>query len=433
MRKTLLIYYLFFGCYTGGIELFLVRLVEALKKENDNNRIIAICDKKLHFANEYKDLMNSIDVVYLNNVYEFMNCEEICFSENEEVLALTFYLLPFMQIEQLKKKYPKTKIHNIFWVPHFEPSYVFLEMEKSFPKFFKNYMYNKIRNIIIELDKNNNIYYLHNRHLEAFENHYKYSVVNPDIKVNHCISKEIPPFNSEIVKNRYNNKYNILSICRFEFPHKGYILGLVDAYAKLKDKYPELTLTLIGDGVNRDLLYKKVNGLPEYMKRDIEMPGIVIGSNLEPYFKKAFVNVSVAGGLTDGAVQGIVSIQGRLYSNTCECYGFFNGSNFIEKRLSVEVGEDIIPYLEKLFTCSEEEYLRLCNNSYLAVKEQFPKSDPTEIMKFENIDPMKSVNNSDMFFFKMYYYYKLLYYSVFRRIKNLLRIFFKGRKNNADK
>ena len=156
------------------------------------------------------------------------------------------------------------------------------------------------------------------------------------------------------LKNRKNN-FEIITCARFDFPHKGYIIGLVKAFNNLKFVYPQLTLTIVGYGEGEQYLKEIINELPDYSKKDINLLGKLLPHELQKAFCKATLNVGLAGALNVGARCALPSIPVRHYTYDCECYGFYENSG--ESALSTKPGDNIEDYISETVNCSDKEYV----------------------------------------------------------------------------
>ena len=159
-----------------------------------------------------------------------------------------------------------------------------------------------------------------------------------------------------------SGRFNILTVSRFEFPHKGYVLGLIKAYAELKNKYPHIELTIVGYGVDESKVHEALNSLSENYKKDVHFIGKVHPEKLVDYYNDANINISVAGCCSQGAKNGTLSIPARHYDYNCEVYGFLPESKpFV---VSEKKGEPVIDYIEQVINMSPDEYCKKCEMAF---------------------------------------------------------------------
>ena len=96
---------------------------------------------------------------------------------------------------------------------------------------------------------------------------YNINFVNPEQYLLKSVIK-INNFNEILVKERFNNRkyFNIISVSRFEFPHKGYVLGLIDDFEKFSLKHKDARLKIVGSGPGEHLLNKRIEKLSSEVK-----------------------------------------------------------------------------------------------------------------------------------------------------------------------
>ena len=201
-----------------------------------------------------------------------------------------------------------------------------------------------------------------------------------------------PKFLEEEIINRYEAKeFLIISIARISFPHKGYLIGLVENFAILKKKYPNVRLRIIGDGPDRQKLNEVINTLSLDVKNSIELVGSVFFSELENYCRDANLNISLAGGVLSASMYGVPTLvvrhSGSLF--TCETYGFLPKSK--DKTVCVDPGEPVLPFIEKVINMTKEQYLDLSRASYKAYFRSNEIVDENYFAQMNNlnVDPHK--------------------------------------------
>jgi hypothetical protein len=346
----------------GGIENYLLRTIRNLKK--NGNRIIWIFPEGGYIDDSFnKDLMDgSVEIINVNlDKFSWIHSLNIKFDNDEEVIALAFNLFNYIFLEMIKKKYNDIRIDSFFWVPHFKEKGVFLE--EFAPKTIQPILRQMIGKIIFSMEKNNNIIYVNKSHLDAFTRKYGYNVENEKAKLLTGSTREILPFDEELALERCKRQvFNIITVGRFSFPHKAYLIGLIQSYGMLKQKYNQLKLTIIGYGQDQDKVIEEIEKLPILAKNDINFVGKVAYDDLRKYFAKAHLNIGVAGTIADGAVTGLISIPVRHYSEVCECYGYLPESR--KYTTSSEPGRPIEEFIEEVINMDKEKYLVLSKKAY---------------------------------------------------------------------
>lgn len=358
--KTFLFIYKDFNL--GGIQTYLIRTIKKLKKENC--RIIWLAPKggivEEGFKKEIFDGYIEIVEVDLDDFF-WINKVNINFYKDEKVTAYAFNIFHFVFLEMIKNKYKSTKIDNFFWVPHFKEKEVFIE--EFAPKSIQSMLRKYIGKIIYIMEQNNNIFYVNKSHLDAFTRTYCYKVEDEDKKLLKGFSREILPFDNNLVLKRSEREvFNIITVGRFSFPHKVYIIGLIREYGLLKQKYNKLKLTIVGYGEGENKVLEAIEKLPEKAKKDVNFVGKVSYDELRKYFEDAQMNIGVAGSIVDGAVTGLISIPVRHYTDKCEGYGYLPESR--DCLVSSSPGKPIKEFIEEVINMDRKKYLELSQKAF---------------------------------------------------------------------
>ena len=346
----------------GGIEKTLIDQFQAYSKRNV--RIVW-----LRYGNSediyepWREIVETckVEIVQVDiNAREWIKKENLFFKPQERVYAVAYEPLDFARLEELSCMY-SNEINCFYQVPHFEGRVNYLE-EFYFRNRKKKFVTRRLRNIYLKWYENGSLTFFSYKHIEEMNKRYQV----PCLERNDLIFKtpvEPPTFNYELAKERAKRQeFRIITCGRFEFPHKGYMFGLIDAYCKLKDSYPQLKLDIVGYGIHEEKIKEYVLKLKSEYAKDISFLGAVAPSRLIEYFNYSHVNVSVAYSLLDGARTGIVSLPARHYTYDCEVYGYLSKKfgNYLDSRK----GEPVEKYIEHLINMEEEEYIKLCKYSY---------------------------------------------------------------------
>lgn len=291
---------------------------------------------------------------------DWFNHSKLSFNPQEVIYAVAFEPIDFVRLEILSQEYSNT--FNIFYqVPHFAGKTNYLE-----EVYLTNCKQKKIISNLAEIYNkwyiNGNLTFFSYRHIEEMCNRYKIPCLG-DTESLFVTPLNLDPYPVEIVKKRAKREeFKIVTCGRFEFPHKGYIFGLVKAYCGLKEKYPQLKLDIIGYGAGANEIRAYVLSMPAELSKDITFLGAISPDKMKYYFNRSHLNISVAYSLLDGAKTGLVSIPVRHYTYECEGYGFLapTSANYLDNR----TGKPVEKYIEKLINMSEENYVKLCHQSY---------------------------------------------------------------------
>ncbi|NBI70812.1 hypothetical protein D3Z50_07030 [Clostridiaceae bacterium] len=348
----------------GGIEVYMDRLVKWLKERGYRIIFLKLCgtvicdDFKADFLDGYVTV-REIDI-HCRRWHEGL---EGIFHADEEIIAYAFDLYQYAMLEKIKVYYHLCHMNTFYWIPHFEEVFP----EKKIPRILGKAAKGYIGRTIQTMDRNRNIIYVNESHMKAFERRYGYkSIYGKEMLVKSL--RSVPPaFDEEKARGRSLRKpFCILSVGRFVFPHKAYLLGLIDSFCSLKSEEPDLKLIIIGYGRDEAIVRKKISEIPKAIRMDIELVGEVAPSGLEAYFDQASVHVGVAGAIMDSAYSGLVSIPVRHYCYQCEGYGYFVDMAQRERLVSDMPGKPIETFLKELIHMDADAYVDLCRQTQIS-------------------------------------------------------------------
>lgn len=374
----------------GGIETYVYKSIKGIIKKGDKAGWISNDFSKINPA--FSALLDEKEVYLIDRGKARQKIAKMC-TEGEfvRINVITFCPRDFVCAEILKKELEKLPIDTFLFVPHFQGDFLYLE--EGFQGNARNIVEKKLSTTYQKMEQNGNLLYFSRKHLTEYRKRYgckesDFSHVNiPEI------SAKIE-FNEDRVKTVFNQaEFTILSVSRLEFPHKGYVLGLVDAFESLCQEYESIRLVIVGDGDGMPILRKKIDGLRKGIAQRIEIVGAVSPNELSAYYDRANVLVSLAGCFTLGARRGVLSLPARHYTEKCEVYGYLPESK--DFSLADSEGYDVIPFLREIIDMPLNEYMRRCRDCY----ESFPIQGQKYFDQIEN----KSKNvlgKADIFYIK---------------------------------
>lgn len=391
----------------GGIEKYIANMSTYLITHN--YRVIWFHEKNTKIAESFRKIM-------LDNRIEKIDVEErgihwfkhpkVNFDTDESPIILSFTPLDMGRAIYLANQNKKNKMRIYYIVPDTTGSAYFIERYfhgKTYKK-----VHEKMRTMIQHWEDANAIYFFSKQQIYPLEENYKINIREQDEKVLPSVL-EIQPLDLDKVKQRANRSpFTIITIGRFDFPHKGYMLGLIRSFGRLKKRHKNLKLQIIGFGPDKKKVIDEIKKLNVDTQKDIELIGEVAPSELYKYLDKASLNISVAGAVRDGGKLGVLSIPARNYCiDECEVYGFLPGAK--EKLVSRSPGKLVDAYIERVISMSKEEYIQKSVESYLTYKEM-NHPDPLYLFKRDcNTDDIID-KESIMFLKKMHYYSKIAQY-----------------------
>lgn len=401
----------------GGIENFVYNLIKyALSQDY---RVVWLAYRPINIFRGFKDIVDKIEIISAKkSILQSKEHLSIKFDENEEVTILSFNPFQHDFALKIKEKNPSVKITPLYIVANTKGDLYFVENYFLWP--LKGVVKRKMDTILREWNDKDYIRYFTQLQREAQEKRYGFKVINPE-KNSIPTTSYCQLLNESVLYERSKrHSFNIISVSRFSFPHKNYLLGLVDSYAQLKPVYPQLSLYLIGYGVDESKLRNKINQLPEEIRCNIHMLGPKTASEIDEIMKNMHLNVSVAGSVRCGARNGVVSLPARNFcEEECEVYGYLPES--FPKTTATEKGLPVKSFIEELINMSKDAYIQKCKESYQTYSER--DAHPEYLFEQKNQEGVKIQNHHT--FFSIFFALKTIVLA-YRKLK---RIFIKTNKN----
>ena len=307
----------------GGIEKKICSLIPFLL---DNGvRVIWIRQRENAIGDSFASILQDkrLEYVYVKNPnVQWFNHEDFKLKSDDQIIILSFNPSSFAKSLTLCKEFPNADITPFYYVPDTTGPQYF--RERYFPGVFRKYLEKKLSRLYQKWDSFNLIRFFSRLQIDALESAYGFKIQTPEKKLFEKI-KDAPPFDYQgtLLRAEERNKYfNIITVGRFDFPHKGYILGLIRAYGRLKNKYKMLHLTIVGYGPHEDRVRDEIAKLPEDAKSDITLVGETPPDELFKLYARSHLNIAVASAVGHGVINSVISIPARNYcEGECEVYG----------------------------------------------------------------------------------------------------------------
>ncbi len=174
-------------------------------------------------------------------------------------------------------------------------------------------------------------------------------------------------YDPEIVLSRSEkDDFTILSICRFDFPFKGYVLGLIKDFERLCFIYDNLQLVLVGDGAGKIEIEEICDNFSEEIRKKIFLTGQISYDRIRDLIHKADLYIGMGTTLIDAAMTGLVGITAIGDQRDHYALGFFH-NNIREIGILLEdtdIRKTFYDLIEDYLGYSNEEKIRLSEETY---------------------------------------------------------------------
>jgi len=299
----------------GGTETLIMRLLKWYK--NNGFRTIILTLEEIISESILEDLNEvKLECYVLNSTnkeFESFEFGKLQFQSTENPLLLTFFLPEFFKCFELLTK-SKYKCNFRFTIYIVHPYSTFISNSIRF--LGKTLMHIFLtKNMLVFMDE---------ICLEATVDFYKLY----KSKYNFYIYR-LPIFikGSDLkCKMLKNEMFNILSISRFEFPFKGYVIGLINTFVELFKTNNNLSLTIIGYGIGKIEVDKALHEIPLDIRSNIFILDQVPYSLIDNYIEKCDIYVGMGTTLLDAANHNKIGIIAVSYQMDANSNGFFHNN-----------------------------------------------------------------------------------------------------------
>lgn len=394
----------------GGIESIVYNLINYALSQH--YRVIWLAFQPITIFRGFADILDKIETISAKrSLLQSKTHLSVKFNKDEEVTILSFTPFEHDFALRIKEKNPSIKITPLYIVANTKGHEYYIEL--FFSGHLRQYVKKRMGIILGEWNKKDYIRYFTQLQREAYEGKYGFVVSNPT-------SKKVPTTSicndldeNALVERSKRETFNIISVSRFSFPHKRYLLGLVDAFAQMKPKYHQLRLYIIGYGEGEDNLRKKIEELPGEIRHDIHLLGPKTSKEIDEIMTNMHLNVSVAGSVKCGARNGVVSLPARNFcKEVCEVYGYLPES--FSKLTATEEGMPVNTFIDELINMPKDEYIQKCKDSYFTYSSR--EANPGYLFEQAINEGVKIQSHHT--FFGLFYTLKtiVLLYRKFKRI-----------------
>lgn len=373
----------------GGIESLIIRLTKWMTEHNNSVDIIGDKDRSLdnRLVYELRQSGANIKLLSFRKQNSHKKIEEIKSKyKQENVLCIVFSYPGLYLANQLFANLSSASI--MFYDPHQFGLMMDFKVHNHFLKILLKII---SKNITRKMYRAHKVIFMDplckKRTLREFKIVSKYN----DVILLPMNVKKFDDNLSSIVTKVNIDSFNIVTICRIEFPFKGYIIGLLKMFEDFVNSGHDFYLTIIGTGSSDLILEAKLENLSDSVKsRVVWIKGLPY-EELDEQLKKADLYIGMGTTVLDAVNSGVPALPIGSYTYKCKGYGaFFNEP----ENLGGMYGKTRIePLIEQVAQMSGEEYIALCKKNHEALVYNYDIDVIGErFLNFENYN-CKSVFN----------------------------------------
>lgn len=356
ISKTIVFYCCNFSM--GGTETLILRLLQYYS--TSNHRAILLTDTSINQS--ILDDANRVDFehyIYNKGSKEFLsNNKKLCFGPTEKPLVITQFLPEFLKsFTLLRKSNYGVRFKHTLYIVH--PNSIFFGPKK---------LIFLAKPMIVRLLKKNVLVFMDETCVEKCIQHYSLNK-----SLNYMIYR-LPIFINENGSVAKKHKiFSILTISRFEFPFKGYVLGLITSFSQLCTKYPLISLTIIGNGKGKAEVEDLISKLPDSVSSKIEVLNQIPYHKVNDYIVGCDVYVGMGTTVLDAANNNKIVVTAVAYQKSNLAVGFFHE----EYKTIGEVFRNDVAYpifdnlLEEVINTNEDDFISLSKKSKKILEEHY--------------------------------------------------------------
>lgn len=175
----------------------------------------------------------------------------------------------------------------------------------------------------------------------------------------------------EIIQNGFNSPI-IMTAARADFPYKGYLLGLVNDFKFLKDKYPSLKLEIVTGGMEEDVakLRGKIMELPAQYQNDVIFHDWMDYSVLKKMMEHCKVFIGMGTSVLDAALafKPAIPVKYNTFENLADSF-----LSDCPECIAADPGcqKQAACLLDEVLQMNQEQYCEACLLSFQSVKEYY--------------------------------------------------------------
>lgn len=348
----------------GGEETYYLRMV---KWANSNKIKICIAiEENCSISNSWQQEMLSQEFNILR--YRFSGFGGVLFKENisklidgKSVVILTSRIHTLVQFSVWRDQYSDpARIKVIHYVLH--PYYSAASQRKIFNFPYRRYLLHQFgKNIIFMDEQTHNI----------AEEYYKKEI---PINQYYRLGCFVPKLDEQVISKKLkNNKRKVLVMSRFDFPFKGYVIGVIKECNEVLEKYKDVNFSFIGSGKGSSEFEQYYLEVERKYPHRVEWIKGVSYDSLPDYFHDCYCFMGMGTSLLDAAKTGTPGLVACCYTRNADFRGWWNDNpkvlgEYASKSIFVN---DLVGFVDEMMSWDDEEYIHKSVDSYIKFKELY--------------------------------------------------------------
>ena len=347
--------FVFFAAGTnGGTGTLAIRVAKWCQ---DRQIPCVFCTNKITNKNNYISLIDTGAYVPVDDDPTYMKQYEMVTGSVKNALVIVYTLADYHKVEQIKKKNNNIKkilLYQVGFSPMAFCSYSSSNLKLKFKRLLLD-IANK--HYIEQLIKSNNLYIMDEQCKELMEQ--LLSIRVPEelilrLPYDFHIAEDIN-INSQVPKI-------ISTICRMDFPFKGYVIGLIKNFIYIADRNKDVQLFIVGNGAGKDQVNALVDTISDDIKSRIHLLGSVPYEKIGDILKHTTLYVGMGTTILDAVQYNCLAVVVAANTMDLETEGLFVDH---PTNLGYSAGKyqaiDFEKLVTKVFDLSNDDYINFAH------------------------------------------------------------------------
>lgn len=357
---------------SGGIETHLALIMQYAL--NNGWRVVWITTKKLFNIASYREIIDDfrLEKVFCTKKQRiFGTYPKINIKQDDEVVMISPSTNGFILAESIRKKYKCKEFNHLHVLAHFAGDCFYPEEFYRIP-LLKKMWSSYYKNIAQWSTANNNLRAFHVSHYEAYEVKYGVRVENRhNVVPSPGMFADISSEKALEKARRREGKFIILACARFEFPHKEFILGIIDEFESIFACNDKIELRIVGFGQGEKEVRNHISRLSEMARSKVILYPEMDYFRLRSMMEESHAVIGVSGTVHDAGCSGTPALIAKVYSRACEIEGIYMVDVFEASYHPDANWKTLKDSLIRLFDMSDEEYSQMLISILRETKNRF--------------------------------------------------------------
>lgn len=285
----------------------------------------------------------------------------------EQFVILTYSVDEYLSIDKLRIFYPQIKRVILYVVHGYAFSLPNLKNMSKHKRCIKLLALRIMKRPLVKaLLRKNSIIFMDEISIQTTS---KTLSLKIDNSVIHHLPIKVKEYSADTwIKLKRHEPFTIGTMCRMEFPMKGYVVGLVDEFPALLKKF-DVSLNIVGDGDGGEYLRGKIASLPDNIRNRVKYTKIIPYDQIGSFYSECDLFLGMGTTLLDAANYNVLAAPVFSYRMDLKIASLFvEDVDWICERGEMRDLDDLLNSLRNL---TRERYNLLIKEQYEKVRDAY--------------------------------------------------------------